>query len=572
MDMDTDFLKFGPIKSFPKVEHKAVETFKKEIHLEKAGTLHQFLTLNEREYVTHLKITGYLNIDDIDNVLDKMTTCYETSDADEGPIIREDFPPYLKVLDLGESELVGTDCIEEFTFQSRLEHVVLPSNLKVLGHWYDGVFADSDLLETIIFPDSLEEIKTVSFQYCIKLKNVRFPKNLKIIGEFAFDGCVSITHIHLPASVEQVQCAAFSGCDALQKFTLDENHPWFSVNDGVLFSKDQTKLIAFPGGYPHKHYCVPHGTKIIGEGAFSASLIESIEFPDTLIEIEGWSFQFCENLQRLVIPPSVQIIGELAFRQCKKLKSLTLPNSISVLPKQVFGGCKNLIEIEIPPSVKTIEAYAFGGSKNLETVILHDGLEELNGFEYCPRLKHIRIPKTTRIIHAPVFTGCTSLKKIDIDQENPYFIEIDGMLLTRDKTKLLEVPFSENHSVKIPDGVEIIGDFCFQELIHLETVHIPSTLRIIGHRAFEGCTNLKKIDLPKTIESIDYRAFDDCPNLAHMQIYAEKPPKITNPENSNWGFLKDSGKLIIHVPNVLDAYLSEPGWNEFKNIKNIKNM
>ncbi len=569
MDMYEDLLKFGPIKPFPKVEHKAVQTFKKEIHLENAGTLHQFLTLNEREYVTHLKITGYLNIDDIDNVLDEMTTCYETSDADEGPIIREKFPPYLKVLDLGECELVGTDRIEEFTFQSRLEHVVLPSNLKVLGHWYDSVFADSDLLETIIFPDSLEEIKTGSFQYCIKLKDVRFPNNLKIIGEFAFDGCVSITHIHLPASVEQVQCAAFSGCDALEKFTLDENHPWFSVNDGVLFSKDQTKLIAFPGGYPHKHYRVPHGTKIIGEGAFSASLIESIEFPDTLIEIEGWSFQFCENLQRLVIPPSVQIIGELAFRQCKKLKSLTLPNSISVLPKQVFGGCKNLIEVEIPPSVKTIEAYAFGGSKNLETVILHDGLEELNGFEYCPNLKHIRIPKTTRIIHAPIFTGCTSLKKIDIDPQNPYFIEIEGMLLTRDKTKLLEVPFSENHSVKIPEGVETIGDFCFQELIHLETVQIPSTLRIIGHRAFEGCTNLKNIDLPKTIESIDYRAFDNCPNLAHMQIHAEKPPKITNPENSNWGFLKDSGKLIIHVPNVLDAYLSEPGWNEFKNIKNM---
>ena len=57
---------------------------------------------------------------------------------------------------------------------------------------------------------------------------------------------------------------------------------------------------------------------------WAATVLESIELPDSVTEIEYAAFMHCTSLQLIVIPDSVTTIGESAFQDCLNLKSITI--------------------------------------------------------------------------------------------------------------------------------------------------------------------------------------------------------------------------------------------------------
>ena len=56
---------------------------------------------------------------------------------------------------------------------------------------------------------------------------------------------------------------------------VDEDHPYLSVRDGVLFNKDQTELLWYPYGKKDETYRVPDGVTKIGYRAFAGYLTMS---------------------------------------------------------------------------------------------------------------------------------------------------------------------------------------------------------------------------------------------------------------------------------------------------------
>jgi len=106
-----------------------MELLKKEIYLEKAGTLKYFITDNEKMSVSHLMLSGLLNLKDFD-VLDEMCTSSVDIGEDDNHTIIWDESPFLKVLDLGDTVLLDDFTLGEFTYHSKLEKIVLPKNLE----------------------------------------------------------------------------------------------------------------------------------------------------------------------------------------------------------------------------------------------------------------------------------------------------------------------------------------------------------------------------------------------------------------------------------------------------------
>jgi hypothetical protein len=507
-----------------------MKIMKKQIHVEHAGTLKQMITEYEKDHVTHLKISGTLNSKDFD-VLDDMCSSWVEYDEDDNAIIDVNEPPFLKDLDLGDSILVGNPYLWDFTYHSKIERFVCPKNLE--GTNENLVFEDAVHLKTVVIPETYKEFGYGTFSSCVKLSEINFPESLERIGAFSFCGCIALKNVRIPGKVSSIGNAAFGGCDALEKFDTDPSNPYFTVLDGVLFTKDKKKLVAFPCGNKTKHYTIPEGVEIIGEGSFLDAQIESIVFPSTLKTIEGWAFRFCENLKRIDIPDSVTEIGEVAFEFCLALNKVKLPDKLTILKQQAFGGGDNLKEIDVPASVKIIEDMALGWSDSIETIYLHDGLEVLDDLTQIKTLKHVVIPKTVKKIASGIFRKCSNMQEIEIDPENPYFCTVDGLLYSNDKTVLIAVPFNENKKITIPEGVEIIRDFVFEGFKNLEEIVLPESLKEIGHRAFDGCSSLKKVTFPKSLKSIDFRAFDNCTNLQVIEMMALKPPKITNPSSGN---------------------------------------
>lgn len=63
--------------------------------------------------------------------------------------------------------------------------------------------------------------------------------------------------------------------------------------------------------------------------------------------------------------------------------------------------------------------------------------------------------------------------------------------------------------VQLPEGVEEICNYAFENCRHLEEVVMPSSLKKIGSEAFYNCVNLKKIVIQSEVV-VDKTAFDGC--------------------------------------------------------------
>ncbi len=180
-----------------------------------------------------------------------------------------------------------------------------------------------DNVKEIIIKNSITSIEDKTFWGCEKLKTITFGKAMKIISNWEFVFCSSLTNIF-----------------------VDDENPYFSSQDGVLFNKDKTELICYPMAKDSSTYIIP----------------------SSVTDIKIRAFYGCKNLQSVTIPNSVASIGFSAFSYCTNLNNVQLPSSIKTISNHTFDNCFNLTNITIPNSVVKIGHFAFYGCENLKDI------------------------------------------------------------------------------------------------------------------------------------------------------------------------------------------------------------
>jgi hypothetical protein len=154
-------------------------------------------------------------------------------------------------------------------------------------------------------------------------------------------------------------------CEVLNCIEVHHDNTKFTTKDGVLFDKEITTLIKYPAGKPDAQYSIPNSVTTIGERAFEwCTNLNNIVIPNSVTTIGERAFYNCTNLNNIVIPNSVTTIGGSAFRDCENLNNIVIPNSVTTIGEGAFWGCKNLNNIVIPNSVTTIGESAFYNCKN----------------------------------------------------------------------------------------------------------------------------------------------------------------------------------------------------------------
>jgi len=122
------------------------------------------------------------------------------------------------------------------------------------------------------------------------------------------------------------------------KFTVEKNNPSFTTVDGVLFNKDKTKLIAYPGRKTDKTYKVPESVTEIASGAFAFSAnLKEIDLGSNLKVIGTDAFRGC-HFTEVVIPESVTTINGCAFDDIKELKKITIPPGVTSIAGDILLG------------------------------------------------------------------------------------------------------------------------------------------------------------------------------------------------------------------------------------------
>jgi len=232
-----------------------------------------------------------------------------------------------------------------------------------------------DSIKTVVIKDGATTIEEGAFRDCKNLTSITIPASVTKIGDYAFENCKSLASLTLPASVTNIGEDVFSGCSTLARIEVDSENQNYTSLDGVLFSKDLTKIIRYPEGRSGD-YTIPSNVTIIGNFAFKGCAgLTNVIIPNSVTSIENSAFWECISLTSVTIPDSVNNIGFYAFSNCKALSSVTLPDGLMSIKGSTFINCSNLISIKIPNSVTQIGWAAFSGCSNL-TDVYYDGTEE----------------------------------------------------------------------------------------------------------------------------------------------------------------------------------------------------
>ena len=159
---------------------------------------------------------------------------------------------------------------------------------------------------------------------------------------------------------------------------------------------------------------------------------------------------------------------------------------------------------------------------------------------------------------------CSSLHEITVDDENSYFTSINGVLYSKNVTKIYCHPAGlKETTFTIPKTVSSIEPCAFFGCSSLTNIDIPSSVTTIGDAAFGSCTNLKDIVIPATVTEIGYCFAFDC-NLQSVYIEDGITPLeiINNYPDVLFGGGIDCKEL--HIGRSLIKSLDDYYYNEFR--------
>ena len=142
--------------------------------------------------------------------------------------------------------------------------------------------------------------------------------------------------IHIPATVQLYIHWEDVPEGKVAFYDVDKDNPYLTSVDGIIYSKDMTKLIKVPSGYAGKKIVVPDGVKVI----------------------DSYAFFGLENVESVELPDSVETIGKNSFGS-RKITSINLPENLDVIGDYAFAGCTGIKDISIPDSVNHIGYNAF---------------------------------------------------------------------------------------------------------------------------------------------------------------------------------------------------------------------
>lgn len=185
---------------------------------------------------------------------------------------------------------------------------------------------------------------------------------------------------------------------------------------------------------------------------------------------------------------------------------------------KAFYDCSSLESIDFPSGIISIGNYAFFGC-SLQSIILPSGITEIeNGiFSGCSSLQSIYVPLNVTSIGSSAFYECSNLQEIIVSPDNFDFASIDGVLVNKEKNKLIACPQGKTGTYEVPEGIIEIEVGAFT-CCNLQSINLPSTVNRIGPFAFQCCRNLQSMVFPSSVTYIEFNMFFNCSSLQEVTI------------------------------------------------------
>ncbi len=396
-------------------------------------------------------------------------------------------------------------------------------------------------------------IKESAFWECAGLTSITLPDTLREIGSRAFYGCTGLGSIRIPASVTHVGESLFMACD-LESIEVDPaNRLYHSAGNCLIDTKEKAVI------------CGCKNSVIPADGS--------------VVRINYCAFYGCKGLKEIAIPAPVTTIISYAFHNCPGVESIKVGQGNAVYRSE--GNCL----------IRTEDNEIILGCKN--SVIPRSGVSSIKyeAFENCTGLESITIPGNIRSVGLAAFRGCSSLKKVIIEEGvvtlTDAFLDCvslsditlaDSAVNTGEAFRntayynnkanwengvlycgrhLLEADDTVQGEYAVKDGTVSVSSAAFSGCAGLTAVDIPDSVTLICSDAFSYCTALRTVRMGSGIRRIDSHAFP-----CYMIIYTT----AIRPAGTNTVLRDEDGIKLESCPNLKYVIYNgtEAGWNKIE--------
>lgn len=246
-------------------------------------------------------------------------------------------------------------------------------------------------------------------------------------------------------------------------------------------------------------------------------------------EIGKNAFRGKDDVEKILIPETVNLIDDEAFAGCSSLEEISIQSKSLKLGNNVFDGsdCLNRILVSHPIVFESLSGYLKGTSVSVQLVGLN-GLGSLNSSTHEPvetimaESDEAEIPN----IEVDVLEDAQS-------EESDFVIDANGVLTSYT---------GQDEEVVIPEGVLRIGASAFYQNQTLKKVVLPEGLIEIRTNAFTRCSALEEVVFPDSLITIGQAAFSYCQKLKTVSL----PKNLTTIGSSAfWYCTSFSGTLVI---------------------------
>ena len=366
--------------------------------------------------------------------------------------------------------------------------VEIPSSVRMIGK---AAFLGCSGLTRLVIPNNVTNIALEAFGNYRGLTDVVFPDDIQFVGAYAFGYLGGrLANVTLPA------------------YLVERSDPWSPYVREVFY------------GTSVENVTMAEGITTIGSYAFAQAFTDEtcpthVTLPNSVTVICENAFYHNPGLRSVTIPTGVEQIDQYAFSSCDGLTEITIPNSVTNIGADAFN-CRGLVNVTVPACVlKAGLRTVFPACSSITNVVLSEGVREIthSAWGYSgdfPNLEHVFIPASVTNVDAEAFRAFGGKVAVTVDPANAVYSSRNGMLLTKDGTRLLQ---GVNGDITIPPGVTSIDARAFYNCNGLTRVVIPNSVTNIGNYAFNACSNLGDVWLPKHLEGkLSANVFANCGN------------------------------------------------------------
>ena len=307
-----------------------------------------------------------------------------------------------------------------FYYCSLSDGFTIPAGVKTLRY---RIFGNTNLKE-IVIPDTVDVIEAGVFSSCYNLEKVTISEGVMAIGEDAFAWCFNLKSLHIPSTA-----------------IIGDTREYYVDSEGYYY--DYSSWLSWRyGGIPSTNVKIkdingnPVQFKAVPENGLPVGTYTRVVYGRLGVNpIRGSGI---ETLTVAAGNPYVKTVDNVLYDKTGEL----------LIAYPVASASKSFA---VPEGVKYIHYYAFNDSDTLETVTLPESLISIYNaaFWNCTALKSITIPKNVILESATsTFGDCTVLENLYIDEEHPYYYDVDGIAFAQDDKELVLEKYSNgNHWV-----------------------------------------------------------------------------------------------------------------------------